>query len=105
MTPLQELIADIWRLLPGLVPSLFLAWVFAVAIAAIRLGVAEFRGEHRSVVSELPFVIGAGLMLTAMFILSEARASGLIAKDSLAGWLVGSLAFGFSFIPGKRHTG
>jgi hypothetical protein len=39
-----------------------------------------------------------------MFILSEARATGLIAKDSLAGWLIGSLAFGFSFIPGKRST-
>ena len=104
MTPLQDLITGIPSLLPGMIPGLFLAWFIALIIAAIRLGVADFRGEHRSVMSEMPFFLGAGLLLTSMFILSEARATGLIERDSLAGWLIGSLAFGFSFIPGKRHT-
>jgi len=105
MTPLHELFTGIWPLLPGMIPSFFLAWLIAVVVAAIRLGIDDFRGEPRSVLSELPFVLGAGLLLSSMFILSEARASGLIAKDSLAGWLTGSLAFGLSFIPGKRSTG
>jgi hypothetical protein len=74
MTPLQELIRGIWPLLPGLIPSLFVAWLIAGVVAAIRLGIDDFRGEHRSVLSELPFFLGAGLLLRALCSFSRKRA-------------------------------
>ena len=66
-----------------MIPSLFLAWFIAVDRRRHSPRYRDFRGEHRSVLSELPFFLGAGLLLSSMFILSEARASGLIARIRL----------------------
>src|SRR5262245_49893558 len=98
MTPLQHLFGSVGGLLPGLAPWLLGAWFFVVVAAAIRLAVDAYRGAHRSMLSELPFVLGTGAMLTIFFILSEARHTGLIAQDSWAGWLIGSLAVSVSFV-------
>lgn len=101
MTPLQELLGSIWGLLPGLIPHLFVAWVATVAAAGIRLAIDEYRGECRSMLSELPFALWTGGMLTLFVVLSAAHDQGLIAQDSLAGMLVGSLAVTIPLVRGK----
>ena len=104
MTPLQELIGSLWGLVPGQIPYLFVVWFVAVVAGAVRLCIDDYRGEQRTTTSELPFVLCTGLLLTAFVILSAARDTGLIAKDSIAGWLIGSLAITIPYIRSTKRS-
>lgn len=105
MTPLQELITAIWALMPGLIPYVFVAWVVATAIVLAGLGLDHHRGEQRPLFSALAPGLWIGSMLTLFIILNAARDKGLIAHDSFAGLLIGSIGFGFSLLQFRTPAG
>jgi hypothetical protein len=102
MTPLQEFASSIWALLPGLAPYLVVAWLIAFAVAAGRLAIDEYNGERPSILSMVPMCLWVGSMLTLLIVLTEARDKGLLAHNSFAGTLIGSLAVSFSLLGGRR---
>jgi hypothetical protein len=102
MTPLQEFMNSIWALLPGLAPYLVVAWLVAFAVAAGRRAVDEYNGERPSILSMVPICLWIGSMLTLLIVLTEASDKGLLAHNSFAGTLVGSLAVSISLLRGRR---
>lgn len=104
MTPLQEFINSIWALLPQLAPYLVVAWVVAFVIAAGRLAVDEYHGERSSILSIVPLALWLGSVMTLLIVLSEASDRGLIAHNTFAGPLVGSLAATVSLLRGRART-
>jgi hypothetical protein len=102
MTPLQEFTNSIWSLLPGLAPYLVVAWLVAFAVAAGRLAVDEYNGERTSILSMLPVCFWVGSMLTLLIVLTEASDKGLLAHNTFAGPLIGSLAVSISLLRGRR---
>jgi hypothetical protein len=102
MTPLQEFMSSIWALLPGLAPYLVLAWLVAFGCAAGRLAVDEYNGDRPSIMSMVPMCLWVGSMLTLLIILTEANDKGLLAHNTFAGPLIGSLAVTISLLRGRR---
>ena len=103
MTPLQEFTNSIWSLLPGPAPYLVVAWLVAFAVAAGRLAVDEYNGERTSILSMLPVCLWVGSMLTLLIVLTEASDKGLLAHNTFAGPLIGSLAVSVSLLRGRRE--
>lgn len=104
MTPLQEFINSIWALLPSLTPHLVVAWVVAFAIAGGRLAVDEYHGERRSILSIMPLAVWLGSVLTLLIVLTEASDKGLIAHNTFAGPIVGSLAVTVSLMRSRKQN-
>jgi hypothetical protein len=104
MTPLQEFVNSIWALLPSLAPYLVVAWLVAFAIAAGRLAVDEYNGEARPIRSILPLALWLGSVMTLLIVLTEASDKGLIAHNTFAGPLVGSLAVTVSLLRGRARN-
>jgi hypothetical protein len=104
MTPLQEFINSIWALLPQLAPYLMVAWVVSFVIAAGRLAVDEYHGERRPILSIVPLALWLGCVMTLLIVLTEASDKGLIAHNSFAGPLVGSLAVTVSLLRSRSRT-
>jgi hypothetical protein len=102
-TPLQELIASIWALVPGLIPYLALAWAAAAVAAIVSLLLDERSGDRtpRSSWRAAWLAVRVGVVLTLMVFASEARAKGLISKNALG--VLGGVSVAFGFSMSKRH--
>jgi len=105
-TPLQQLIASIWGLGPGLIPYLALAWAGAAIMAIVSLVLDERNGDRtpRSSWRAAWLFVRAAAVLTLMIFAAEARAKGLISTDAFGALSGVSVVFGFSISKGRKPT-